>query len=707
MASNSTKVHTSVLAGYLGLYLWAMHPGVALGDGGVTFHDIATDPTVGIGYRRTESARDVLFDRFKQPQAVLRIEDLPYTPGQSRGNPGVALFDFDRDGDLDVYVTNGHGTPNSLYSNQLMETGELRFKDVAAAAGVEATEQDSSGVCYGDIDNDGDHDLYVLGSNEPNRLFENLGNGTFADITAASQTGGGNRTSTTCSFGDVNGDGLLDLVVANLFNLESRLPLLVPELQRLAEHNQLFVNKGKSVFEDMSQASGLENFLGASWSIAMVDYDMDGDTDIIVADDQGGRKPAKQPGGADFGYIRIYQNDGVGQFRDVTEVSGTNRFGAWMGLSFGDLNGDGALDIFATNVGDYLAAVVAPIGGIETAPSEWASRWFLARGDGTFSDPGVGDLGTTPFGWGTSTADYDNDGDLDIVFHGGTDMAFFVDSTNPGVILQNDGTGRFRRDSVALRASTNHLRRNVAGMAVGDLNNDGFLDIVSASNMDWPEPYPFVPIVEPLFGGQFDDAAFMWPTFKPLDPANPFAGYVWNGMEPVDGSLSVEINDGGNGNKSVRVRLLGTKGLTRGGRVNRDGIGAVVTFRPKEGRSVTKPVVSGGSFASSDGLDLIFGAPSDDKGIVEVLWPGGTRNRLYDVRPGEDILFPEIVCNPAGQSDGFHDYAKCVAESLEELEEAGIITEKHRARFFASAMRAVRESVKQEHQDVRPNGGSQ
>jgi hypothetical protein len=160
----------------------------AASGGGVTFHDIAAGGGAGISYRRVRSATQAIFDLLKTKDPYT-FDDLFSSPVKARGAPGVAMFDFDGDGDLDIYVTNGPGRANSLYSNQLRETGQLSFMDVAAGAGVAATDQDSTGVCYGDIDNDGDHDLLVLGRSEPNRLFKNLGDGTFADITAGSGLG--------------------------------------------------------------------------------------------------------------------------------------------------------------------------------------------------------------------------------------------------------------------------------------------------------------------------------------------------------------------------------------------------------------------------------------------------------------------------------------------------------------------------------------
>jgi len=317
----------------------------------------------------------------------------------------VAILDYDGDGDLDIYVTNGPGAANSLYSNQLEETGQLTFVDVAEAAGVAATDQDSNGVSYGDIDNDGDHDLLVLGAGEANRLFENLGDGTFVDITAASGMGEDNRYSSSASMGDVNGDGWLDIVVANSFDWDNQIPIN-SEPFALNDHNQLFLNRGNNTFVDVSATSGIENLTGfgegvpdggatITWAIAMVDYDLDGDLDIIHADDQAAI-PIGELGGVDRGLLHVLQNDGTGNFTDVTASVNLNVPGGWMGLSFADFNADGNMDILGSNFGEISSNPVI------TFPA--SSRWFLGQDDGTFTDPGVGSLVATGFGWGNGTS---------------------------------------------------------------------------------------------------------------------------------------------------------------------------------------------------------------------------------------------------------------------------------------------------------------
>ncbi|RYI98868.1 MAG: VCBS repeat-containing protein, partial [Acetobacteraceae bacterium] len=156
----------------------------------ITYANIATGDGAGITYRRAPSTTNAAFDAIKLLPFYARPE-IVATPFKARGAPGVAMFDYDRDGDLDLYVTNGPGRPNSLYQNRLKQGGGTTFVDVGASAGVSASGQDSTGTCYGDIDNDGDLDLMVLGRMEPSRLFRNNGNGAFTEISSSAGIGGG------------------------------------------------------------------------------------------------------------------------------------------------------------------------------------------------------------------------------------------------------------------------------------------------------------------------------------------------------------------------------------------------------------------------------------------------------------------------------------------------------------------------------------
>jgi len=662
----------------------------------IKFHDIATDPDSGLSYEREPSPELVeILNAFNAKGVITLPDDLIEAPSKSEGSPGIAVLDYDGDGDQDIYITNGPGKPNSLFKNMLTETGTLTFVDVGARSGAAATEQDSMGVCYGDIDNDGDQDLYVLGRAEPNRLFENQGDGTFIDVTESAGMGAGNFTSQVCAMGDINGDGLLDIGIGNTFDMRSNAALNF-EPFALNEPDQLFLNKGSNIFEDVSESSGIRNLsfplasgappgaAGMTLSMSMVDYDQDGDVDIIIAQDQAAI-PDATLGGIDRGFVHILENDGTGKFTDVTEEKQMFRYGAWMGLDFGDLNCDGLIDMFVSNLGDYFV----PFINQPYKLGSQSSRLLLGLADGSFADPGVGNLMATPFGWGTAIFDYDNDGDQDIVFHGGANMATTLEASNPGVILNNQNcSANFELDKAAM-SETNHSRRAVFGVVVADLNRDGFGDIISVSSYNTPEPNPLIP-APPTGSSEFDSTAFMVPTWLPGDAPNQL---VFNpSIVKTKGSLSVEINSGDNNNGWAVIELLGAVGITENGHVNRNGIGAVVTFEPENGPAVIKPLLAGSSHASQNSLELLFGMGEAEKGTVEVLWPGGVRNRLYNVARGERILLPEIPCSYDASWEKRSDYKRCVKSHLNQLKNDDIIASDHIARLKQSAMRAYKET---------------
>jgi enediyne biosynthesis protein E4 len=672
----------------------AASSGAAYADGGVTFTNIS--PGAGITYERFGTpAREADQNSFLSAPLPLPIgfSVLAETPQKPRGAPGVALFDYDNDGDIDVYVTNGPGHANSLYQNQLAQTGSVTFIDRAAAAGVTATMKDSSGICFGDIDNDGDEDFYVTSIESPNVLFRNNGNGTFSDITAAAGVGGGNFNSSGCALADFNNDGFLDLLVGNTYDdwTHRRVVFLAGYFD--VEPNQLFLRRpalSGIQFEDVSDTSGIRdlgpwaNLNGASytWAVAAVDIDQDGDTDIMWADTNG-PPPAVSPQN-DRGYNRLLLNDGNANFTDVTAQAHLDRIGSWMGLSFGDYNCDGHIDFFSTNLGAY-------VGGLLNS-----TRWFLADGNGGFTDPFRNSIVNGPplpirattFGWGTSTIDYDNDADQDIIWYGDDDLLTAIAMDNPGSLIQNRNCDAdFVYDTTVF--TTDHRLREVNGVAVGDLNNDGWQDVATVAMfriVTQPGRFlPFVGFITPPLDPVMDTLARFENTFRFVPPAS--AAYVPHVLP--NGDLALEVNSGGNGNSSVRFKTLGSAGLTPGGRSNRDGIGAVLTFTPDGSETTILPLVGGGSHASQDSRILHFGLGTAPKGTVEVLWPGGVRNVLFDVAAGEQVTLPEIPCNfDAASWKNFGQFNSCVVKATNDLRKAGQINDLQRDRIRASATRA-------------------
>lgn len=643
---------------------------------GVTFRDIANSEH-GITYRRTPSADNAIAEAIRQRGTTSKF-DVLLGPIKERGAPGVALLDFDRDGDLDVYVTNGPGHANSLYSNQLRETGQVRFRDVARQVGAGLAAQDSTGVCFGDVDNDGDEDLYVLGAGMPNHLLE-WRNGRYVDVTSRAGVGGGDLNHSSCAMSDLDGDGRLDLFIGNTFDWQNKMPIMV-EPFALNQPNQLFMNRGGRRYVDVSARAGIQGAVNdISWAVALFDYDADGDDDIFVANDQGAIPPARY-GGVDRGFVRTYKNDGHAHFTEVTAETGLGKPESHMGFAVADFDGDGTLDLAISNIGDYIE----PFFGIPYTLGDQTQRWFLNNGDGTFRDPGVGPaLVSSGWSWGISPLDYDNDGDFDYVGLGGFDMSLIVDESNPGPILVNDGNAHFSAD---LALAADHGSRNDHGVAVGDLDGNGFEDVVSVSIVNRPAALPQALYPFP-YGGYLDGIAGFAPVWSLTGNGDEAR---WSGIVMDNGTLAIELNQGGNGRKGVDVDVLGSIGLTDHGKVNRDGIGAIVSFTPDGGRKATQPVLGGSSLASEDSLTAHFGIGDTASGTVEVVWPGRVKNRLYGVAAGEKVRFPEIPCSfDSGLARGA--YRACVNNAVRDLHRAGEIDRAQRDRFLASALRAYDE----------------
>lgn len=386
---------------------------------------------------------------------------------------GLALFDYDGDGRVDIYFLNGAptrgSTPpkkpwrNALYRNR----GDGTFVDVTQSAGVGDTGH-GLGVTVGDYDNDGAPDLYV-NNYGPNVLYRNNGDGTFSETTQQAGVAAGDRAGAGASFLDIEGDGDLDLYAAHYvkFSYErhavrSRVSYPYPpgpdDYPPVAD--SLFRNNGDGTFEDISIESGIATVAGPAMGMICCDYDEDGDTDVFVCND----------GEANF----LFQNDGRGRFNEVGLLTGTaynvhGQANGSMGVDSGDFDGDGRLDLFMT---DYTAE--APV-------------LYRSLPGGLFEDAtnaaGAGAAVFPHTNWGTGLVDLDNDGDRDLFIACGhflSHLPEFDTRTRYRVknyLLVNDGQGRFR-DVTDQAGPGMAVVESSRGAGFDDLDNDGDIDIV-------------------------------------------------------------------------------------------------------------------------------------------------------------------------------------------------------------------------------------
>ncbi|HEU4395353.1 MAG TPA: VCBS repeat-containing protein, partial [Planctomycetota bacterium] len=253
---------------------------------------------------------------------------------------GAAVADFDGDGDLDIFLTQDVG-PCRLYRN----LGSMQFGDVAAFAGVQVSsgEAHAKAAAAFDFDRDGHTDLFVGTCGEGNRLFRNRGDGTFEDVSAASGIGGGTDFTLSAHPGDYDGDGLLDLYEVNCVPTDYAAP---NQHSPLPARNRLWRNQGDGTFVDMAPLLGVDDPL-AAWAAQWIDLDGDGDQDLLLPND------AFFYPGADVN-DRAFINSGAEGgflFEDRAADYGLDERHYGMGFSAGDLDGDGLLDLFSSDLG--------------------------------------------------------------------------------------------------------------------------------------------------------------------------------------------------------------------------------------------------------------------------------------------------------------------------------------------------------------------
>jgi len=511
---------------------------------------------------------------------------------ETMGSGGL-FFDYDGDGWIDVFLVDGGSfadpatarrARHRLYHNR----GNGTFEDVTDRSAIQHQPGRSGGssdppygmgACAGDVDGDGWPDLYITNFG-PNTLYRNRGDGTFVDMTSSAHVGGDARWGASCAFADLDGDGDLDLWVTNYVDADRHHSPVCREGtdERFYCHplkfdplpNTVYRNDGNGVFTDVSAESGVGRLRSNGMGVVIVDVDDDGKPDVFVANDSLPNFLFHNTGGMRFTEIGLAAGVAVA-------TDGTARAG--MGIDAADYDGDGRLDLVITNLDFQMHTV-----------SRGLDRLLFANAT---LESGIG-LPTLPFvGFGVSFLDFDNDAQLDIALVNGhvLDNAprFRSGATyaQRKLLFRNTTLRRFAEVGRSTGAAFSALKVG-RGLAVGDIDNDGDLDLLVTNN------------------GQ---------------------------------AAELLRNDGGNRGNALVLRLVGS-------RANRDAIGARVRVTTGS-RTQRRDVKAGSSYLSQNDVRVHVGLGSAAMADqVEVKWPDGRietirnvqANQLITLREGEGLV---------------------------------------------------------------------
>jgi enediyne biosynthesis protein E4 len=546
----------------------------------VFFASLVILATTGMAFqsvRSDELKKSPIHFSFRPIPFSLDSSETPQRHAPETMAGGVAVFDYNNDGNLDIFFTNGadintlRKSSPQYYNRLFRNNGDGTFTDVTEKAGLAGTGYDT-GVAIGDYDNDGYEDIFVAGVYR-NTLYHNNGDGTFTDVTekaglAQPDKEYGPLWSVGAGWVDVNNDGLLDLFIVNYLKwdgtkeppctFEGKPEYCHPKYYKEVP-NQLFLNQGNGKFVDISASSGIRSHLGKGMAVGIADYDGDGLPDLFVSNDKL--------------FNSLFHNKGNGKFEEVGFEAGValpehGNLISGMGVDFRDFNNDGYPDI----------AVVAL--DAETFPLYQNDR------KGAFVEvtakSGMSLLSYPMAGYSPNIADFDNDGWKDIFVSRGDvqspAMAARRHIDQPNTVFRNVPGGKWSALTEEAGFAAVPAKRH-RGSAFGDFNHDGKLDLV---------------------------------------------------VTALSAPAEIWMNDSPGENHWLEIFLQGT-------RSNRDGIGAKI-FISAGGQSQFNHVTTASGYASSSAGPVHFGlgaAKVVDE--LEIRWPSGTIQRLKNV-PADQIV---------------------------------------------------------------------